>query len=215
MDRITKALQAASTLLWLTMLSGAEPSLAQTGPDAATKQAARTLASSICSRCHGVDGRSTDPTVPNIAGQQQSYTEVQLRAFRAQDRRDPEAHDYMWGISSAWLLNDQILTAIASYYASQPPAPGIRGDPAVVAMGKELYDKGSPDRGIPACAGCHGANAEGLSVFPRLAGQHAQYLTRQMQMLRVRLRDSPVMHGIARDLNDNEIAAVAAYLQSK
>ena len=215
MDKIRSALQTGSMLLWLAMLCGGESSLAQTTPDAATKQAARTLAASICSRCHGVDGRSTDPTVPNVAGQQQSYIEVQLKAFRAQDRRDPEAHDYMWGISSAWLLNDQIVTAIASYYSSQSPAPGKPGDPAVVATGKQLYEKGSPDRAIPACAGCHGVNAEGLSVFPRLAGQHSQYLARQMQMLRVRLRDSPVMHGIARDLSDEEIIAVAAYLQSK
>ena len=153
--------------------------------------------------------------MPAIAGQQQSYIEVQLKAFRAQNRRDPEAHEYMWGVTSAWLLNDQIITGVASYFASQPPAPGKPGDPAVVAMGKQLYEKGSPDRSIPACSGYHGVNAEGLSVFPRLAGQHSQYLVRQMQMLRVRLRDSAVMHGVVRDLSDNEMVAVATYLQSK
>ncbi len=85
----------------------------------------------------------------------------------------------------------------------------------MVAAGKQLYEKGSPDRSIPACSTCHGNNAEGMSVFPRLAGQHAQYLTRQLQMLRVRLRDSPLMHGVAKDLADSEIAALATYLQSK
>jgi cytochrome c553 len=150
-----------------------------------------------------------------IAGQQESYIEVQLKAFRAQNRRDPEAHEYMWGITSAWLYNDQIVTGVASYFSSQAPAPGKPGDPALLATGKQLYEKGSPDRGIPACAGCHGVNAEGLSVFPRLAGQHAQYLVRQMQMLRVRLRNSPIMHGVVRDLSDNEMVAVATYLQSK
>jgi cytochrome c553 len=150
-----------------------------------------------------------------IAGQQESYIEVQLKAFRAQNRRDPEAHEYMWGITSSWLYNDQIVTGVAGYFSSQTPAPGKPGDPALVATGKQLYEKGSPDRGIPACAGCHGVNAEGLSVFPRLAGQHAQYLVRQMQMLRVRLRNSPIMHGVVRDLSDNEMIAVATYLQSK
>jgi cytochrome c553 len=153
--------------------------------------------------------------VPAIAGQQESYIEVQLKAFRAQSRRDPEAHEYMWGITSAWLLNDQIITGVANYFSSHAPAPGKPGDPAVVAAGKQLYEKGGPDRGIPACAGCHGVNAEGLSVFPRLAGQHAQYLVRQMHMMRVRLRNSPVMHGVVRDLSDNEMVAVATYLQSK
>ncbi len=162
--------------------------------------------------------------MPAIAGQQQSYIEAQLKAFRAQSRRDPEAHVYMEGIryysvdqintgnvsTSAGLLNDEIMTGLASYFSSQAPVPGKPGDPAAVARGKQLYEKGSPDRGIPACAGCHGVNAEGFSAVPRLAGQHAQYLVSQMQMLRV-----PVMHGVIRDLSDNEMVAVATYLQSK
>ena len=215
MDGMRNALQAAPIILWLAMLSWTVPSLAQTSPDAAATQAARTLAISVCERCHGAEGRSADPAVPSIAGQQQSYIEVQLKAFRGQSRRDPEAHEYMWGITSAWLLDDQIITGVASYFSSRAPARGKPGDPAVVATGKQLYEKGSPDRGIPACAACHGVNAEGLSVFPRLAGQHAQYLLRQMQMLRVRLRNSPLMHGVVRDVSDNEMVAVATYLQSK
>ena len=162
--------------------------------------------------------------MPVIAGQQQSYIEGQLKAYRAQSRRDPEGHASMEGIryysvdqintgnvsDSAGLLNDEIMTGLASYFSSQAPAPGKPGDPAAVATGKLLYEKGSPARGIPACAGCHGVNAEGFATVPRLAGQHAQYLVSQMQMLRV-----PVMHGVVRTLSGNEMAAVAAYLQSK
>ena len=216
MDRIANVLQAAPIVLWLAMLSHVAPCLAQTSPDAATTQAARTLATAVCGRCHGAEGRSVDPAVPALAGQQQSYIEVQLKAFRAQNRRDPEAHEYMWGITSAWLLNDQIITGLASYFSSQAPAPGKPGDPALWLAGKQLYEKGSSDRRVPACAGCHGVNAEGLSVFPRLAGQHAQYLVTQLQKLRASMRDSPVMlHGVVRDLSDNEMVAVATYLQSK
>lgn len=224
MDRIGHVLQGARIALWLAMLSCGAPCLAQTSSDAATRQAARTLATSVCERCHGVEGRSADPAVPVIAGQQQSYIEGQLKAYRAQSRRDPEAHAYMEGIryysvdqintgnvsDSAGLLSDEIMTGLSSYFSSQAQAPGKPGDPAAVAAGKRLYDKGSPARGVPACAGCHGVNAEGFSTVPRLAGQHAQYLVSQMQMLRV-----PVMHGPVRTLSDNEMAALATYLQSK
>jgi cytochrome c553 len=162
--------------------------------------------------------------VPVIAGQQQSYIEGQLKAYRAQSRRDPEAHAYMEGIryysvdqinrgdvsDSAGLLNDEMMTGLSSYFSSQAPMPGKPGDPKLVATGKQLYEKGSPARGIPACAGCHGVNAEGFATVPRLAGQHAQYLVSQMQMLRV-----PVMHDVVRTLSGNEMAAVATYLQSK
>ena len=213
MDRLWNSLQGA--VLWLVMLSCAATCLAQTSPDAATAQAALTLATSVCGRCHGAEGRSADPAVPVIAGQQQRYIEVQLKAFRAQRRQDSGPHEHMRRIASAWLMNDQIITGIASYFSSQAPAPGKPGDPAVVATGKQIYEKVSPERGIPTCADCHGVDAEGLSVFPRLAGQHAQYLVKQMQMLRARLRDSPIMHGVVRDVSDNEMLAVATYLQSK
>jgi len=162
--------------------------------------------------------------VPIIAGQQQSYIEVQLKAFRARrritspplpslSRRD--AHEYMRQTASAWLMNDQIITGIASYFSVQAPRPGKPGDPVLVATGKLLYENVNPDRGVPACADCHGVDAEGLSVFPRLAGQHALYLVRQMQRLRASMRDSRIMHGVVQDISDKEIVAVATYLQSK
>jgi cytochrome c553 len=214
MGTFKHAVRIGSIVVGLAALSTVDPCLAQTSSDTSTKQAARTLANSVCAQCHGAEGRSTDPAVPRIAGQQRAYLEVQLKAFATHQRSDPEAHTYMWGITSAW-LNDQLMLEIADYFSSQSPAPGKSGDPAAVAMGRRLFEKGSPDRSIPACAGCHGDNAEGMHVFPRLAAQHAQYLTRQMQMLRVRLRDSPVMHGVVRNLNDEEIVALATYLQSK
>ena len=217
MDRIGNALQAAPIVLWLAMLSYVAPCLAQTSPDAATTQAARTLATSICGSCHGLEGRSTDPAVPIIAGQPQTYIEVQLQAFRAHSRRDSGAHEYMRLTASAWLTNDQIITGIASYFSSQAPAPGKPGDPAVMAKGKQLYQKGSYSsypRILP-CSDCHGDNAQGIAIFPRLAGQHAEYLVRRMQSMREAERASRVMHSVIPDLSDTEMIAVATYLQSK
>jgi cytochrome c553 len=197
-----------STLTWV------GPGLAQTSQGDTTTAAARTLASSVCAHCHGQEGRSTDPVVPHLAGQHRAYIEVQLKAFRAQKRRDPEAQ-HMWGITAAWLEDDRLVADIANYFSSQSPVPGKAGDPAIVALGKRLYEKPNPERSFPNCAGCHGANAEGLSVFPRLAAQQTPYLVREMQMQRVGLRDASPTHAALRGLTDDEIAALAAYLRSK
>ena len=77
-----------------------------------------------------------------------------------------------------------------------------------------MFDKGSPPRGLPACTSCHGAQAQGLAVFPRLAGQHGEYLFIQLQAIRNQLRVSPVMHGLIKELTDDEIVSLGAYLES-
>jgi cytochrome c553 len=190
-------------------------SLAQSAPDQTEKDAVRSMARSVCATCHGIDGRSTDSMVPNLAGQQRTYIEIQLKAFRVQTRRDPDAHSSMWGIASAWLNDDKIVAEIGNYYASLPPAPGKSSDPAAAALGKKLFEKSSADRSIRACTECHGKNAEGAFFFPRLAGQQPDYLARQIKMMRLRLRDSPIMHGVIKDLTDSDVVALVAYLQSQ
>lgn len=186
---------------------------AQTAPDAASRDAARKLATTMCASCHGPDGAGAKPMVPRLAGQQKAYLMAQLKAFRRHNRSDPEGHDFMWGVAAT--LDDNIVDGLAEYFATRPPMKGVAGDPALSARGQDLFDRGDSTRDIPACAICHGSNAEGQSVFPRLAGQYGQYLGRQMQMLRNRVRESQVMHGVVRDLSDDDILALATYLQGK
>lgn len=95
------------------------------------------------------------------------------------------------------------------------PARGHTDDPVLVAKGKELFDKGVPDRGVPAHMACHGADAARTGDFPRLAGQHAKYVIKQLNYIQSLVRTAPVMHGIVKDLTPDEIRAVAAYVQSK
>lgn len=206
---ITAALAAA------TFLAAAWDAQAQTAPDAASREAAKRLATGMCMTCHGAEGHGGLPLAPRLAGQQKQYLEAQLKSFRRQNRGDPEAHDFMWGIAGT--LNDNIIDGLAEYYATRTPmtGDGKSGDAKAIAAGKDLYDRGRSDQGIPACAACHGENAEGHTVFPRLAGQSGVYLSRQMQMLRTRLRDSPVMHGVVKDLTDDDIYVLSSYLQSK
>jgi cytochrome c553 len=195
------------------LLAGATPLLsAQTIPPDIQK-AAEEQAVNLCSTCHGPRGISTSPEFPILAAQRRGYLAAQIDAFRKQTRAEKDAHDFMWGIAGR--LDEKVIIGIAAYYATQPAAAGRTDDPILVAKGKELFDKGAPDRGIPACATCHGANGEGIADFPRLAGQHAKYVGKQLTYIQTLTRAAPVMHGIIKDLAPAEIQAVAAYVQSK
>lgn len=208
--------RTAAALLAL-MLSGVVGSAgAQSSADAVSPEARKAgeeKAVNLCSTCHGPRGVSTSPEFPILAAQRPGYLVNQINNFRSKARAEKDAHDFMWGIAGN--LDESIIAGIAAYYASQPPAPGRNGDPTLIAKGKELFDKGLPDRGIPACAACHGANAEGQADFPRLAGQHAKYVVKQINYIQSLVRAAPVMHGIVKDLPPAEIQALAAYVQSK
>jgi cytochrome c553 len=189
---------------------------AQVGTAAADvehQKAGEEKAVNLCSTCHGPRGISTSPEFPILAAQRRGYLESQLEAFRAKTREEKIAHDFMWGIAGD--LDDHMIDSISRYYAAQPPAPGKPGDPAMIAKGKQLYEQGVPDRSIPACASCHGADAAGIADFPRLAGQHAKYVVKQIEYIQSLVRKAPVMHGIVKGMTPAEMQAVAAYVQSK
>jgi len=165
-----------------------------------------------CGTCHGVNGRSISPTFPNLAAQTAPYIEAQLHAFKDETRADPDAQAYMWGMASQ--LSDASISGLASYFAQQSAAPGRVGNATLIAQGKKIYAEGVPGRQIPACATCHGAEAQGNGPFPRLAGQHAPYLVRQLLVIQNVLRTAPVMHGVIKDLTKSQMEAVVAYLES-
>ena len=165
-----------------------------------------------CGTCHGVNGRSIAPTFPNLAAQTAPYIELQLHAFKDQSRADPDAQAYMWGMASQ--LSDATISGVANYFAAQPAPAGTPGNAALVAQGKKLYEEGVPARQIPPCASCHGPKAQGMATFPRLAGQHAPYLLKQLLVIQSVLRTAPVMHGVVKDLSKDQMQAVVAYLES-
>lgn len=174
-----------------------------------------TLAQQVCASCHGVDGNSVSPNFPKLAAQQEPYFIAQLSGFRNHNRADPAGFEYMWGLSRN--LTDDQIKELAAYYAKQPARP-IAAEPAsLVARGELIYRAGAPAKEIPACAGCHGANGEGNAIFPRLASQHADYLTKQLLVFQ-RTNDRPegaIMKQVAHALSGDDIAAVTAYLQSR
>jgi cytochrome c553 len=195
----------AACLLHMAAAKAADPGSSPGG--AALRNAVQT-----CGACHGTDGRSVSPTFPNLAAQTAPYIEAQLKAFKAQTRGDPDAQAYMWGMASQ--LSDSMIGEIASYYSKQSPPAGSPADPKLAERGKQVFEEGVPARQIAPCASCHGAHAQGMATFPRLAGQHAPYLLRQLLVIQSALRNAPVMHGVVKDLTREQMQAVAAYLES-
>jgi cytochrome c553 len=174
---------------------------------------ANNIAVQVCSACHGPGGINTNPMFPNLAAQQQEYIENQLKAFRAHQRSEPDAQHFMWGPSTR-VIDEQLISAMARYYASQPAPMGVPGDPAHIAKGNELFQKGSTAHQIPACASCHGTEAKGNGMFARLAGQHKEYILKQLRLIQTAVREAPVMHGIVEHLDGDDMQALATYLQS-
>ena len=176
---------------------------------------ATTLAQQVCSNCHGVTGTSVSPNFPNLAGQVELYFVAQLNGFKSHRRQDPAGFEYMWGISRS--LNDDQIKGLADYYAGQSPMrQAFEGDRSRLDAGKRIFEAGVADKAVPACAGCHGDKGQGLVTSPRLAGQHADYLAKQLIVFQ-RTDDRPegsIMKTVAHALTRQNIDDVAAYLQA-
>lgn len=198
----------AAMLAWSTFSSRAPADT-----DAAADSYARQLAIGVCASCHGPRGNSQQPKFPRLAGQQAPYLAIQLRNFRGQTRGDSDAIAYMWGMSAE--LSDDTIEALAKYYSSQRPVVGTSGNVSEIARGREIYMHGIESEGVPACAACHGADARGTANYPRLAGQHTQYLLKQLGAFQSNMRNVAIMHGVAQNLRVAEMGSVAAYLEAQ
>ena len=178
-----------------------------TGDNAAS--IAEGIATTTCQNCHGALGNSVSGNFPRLNGQQADYIAAQLNNFRSHNRSDPHARAYMWGMASQ--LDDKSIAALAQYYASQTPTAPQKGG-ALAAQGAEIFANGAPAQNMPPCQSCHGEHAQGNGIFPRLAGQHADYLKRQLEAFRSSLRESDVMHVESKDMTDSQIEALVSYL---
>ena len=175
-------------------------------------EAAKVLATEVCSVCHGPGGRSTFSTTPNLAAQRRPYLIGKIKLFRDRALAKQDSHFNVLGLA---LLDDPTVEALARYFASQPPPAPVADNPVLIAAGNKIFVQGAPEHSVPACAVCHGATGTGFGIFPRLAGQHAEYVQRQLELIKSQLRDAPVMHGIIKDMTADEMKAVAAFVQSK
>lgn len=167
--------------------------------------------SATCVACHGVDGNSSNPQWPSIAGQHPQYIVKQLQAFKEGTRTDPLMSPM------AATLSDADVDDLAAYFSSQT-ANGLEAEAAKVPLGQRLYRGGDVATGVAACAACHGPAGHGnpTALYPSIRGQHATYVETQLKAYRSGTRQTDqnqMMRNVANTLSDEQIAAVAAYVQ--
>ncbi|MGR9013652.1 MAG: c-type cytochrome [Gammaproteobacteria bacterium] len=152
-----------------------------------------------CANCHGQKGNSSNAQWPNLAAQQSTYLVNQLKAFKAGDRINVMMNQMTSGMSNEDINN------LAAYFSSQKPIKASGGDPELVKAGKSKASM---------CLGCHGATAYGNGQFPRLAGQHPEYLEQQLKAFKEGSRKSGTMQAITATLTEADFKALAAYFGS-
>jgi cytochrome c553 len=167
--------------------------------------------STPCIACHGADGNSPNPQWPNLAGQHAQYIVKQLQAFKSGARKDPLMSPMAAGLS------DTDIADLAAYFSTQKQK-GLLAAPDKVALGQRLYRGGDAKTGGPACAACHGPTGDGnpAALYPALQGQQATYIENQLKAYRAGTRQTDpnqVMRNVASTMSDEQIAAVASYVQ--
>ncbi len=214
------------SLLAVAVVLGVAGPLSAYAADAAIKgdAAAGKEKAAACAACHGADGNSMAPTFPKLAGQGERYLFKQLKEINRADNKGNIIRAVPTMIGQTENLSDQDLADLAAYFASQPGSTA-QAKPDLVAKGEQIYRGGIRSKGVPACAGCHSPDGAGIAAagFPRLAGQHADYIATALKAYRAaqdgdeangRANDGDTrpMRTVAYGLSDSEIAAVASFI---
>ncbi len=180
---------------------------------------------SACAACHSTDGNSVDPQYPKLAGQHERYIARQLALYKSGERDNA----IMLGFAAG--LSPQDMRDVGAHFASKTASAGMADDSLIASgdnagrkyysVGEALFRSGDAERGVAACAGCHGPVGSGNPgpAYPQLAGQHANYTATQLKAFRsgtVYGRDAnanAVMMGVAKYLTDEEIGSLASYIE--
>ncbi|MEW6765019.1 MAG: c-type cytochrome [Pseudomonadota bacterium] len=187
---------------------------AETAPAAAAAgdAAAGKAKYATCAACHGANGEGSG-AFPKLAGLSAGDAETKLKKYRAGEQVGPMTSmmaPNASGLSDADIAN--LAAHIASFGGATAPAAADEAAPAAaagdVAAGKTKY---------ATCAACHGMNAEGQGIFPKLAGQSAGDLADKLKKYRAGEQVGPMtamMAPNATGLSDADIADLSAYLAS-
>lgn len=195
------------------------------GQASAGDAAAGEAMAAVCAACHGADGNSADPQYPKLAGQHEPYIARQLALYKSAERNNP----IMLGFAA--MLSPQDMRNVGAFFASKTMVPGMADDSVIedgpnagrkfYQVGESIYRGGNAERGIPACSGCHSPSGRGNPgpAYPALGGQHAAYTVAQLTAYRDGAvygggdNANAVMAGVARYLTDEEIGALASYIE--
>jgi len=166
----------------------------------------------ICGSCHGVDGISSIPINPNLAGQVPGYISAQLQAFKSGERVN--------AIMKAQVMNlsEEDMDDLDAYYSSQPAkvtSSLTEEQKALAEVGRAIYRGGYAERNISACMSCHGPSGHGIPKnYPRVSAQHYEYLEQQLLAYKKGDRKglNQIMHNIAFGLSELQIKQLSAYM---
>jgi cytochrome c553 len=197
----TIALLAASLIAGSALAADVKPAFK---PDLAKGQA---TATQVCAACHTFDGSRGAPANPILQGQHPEYLAKQLAEFKSGKRNNA----VMKGFAS--MLSDDDMRHVAAFYASKTAKPGAAKNKDTIRLGERIWRGGIAEKAVPACSGCHGPTGAGLPIqYPRLAGQHGDYIESQMTGFRSGARaNNAQMTTIAAKMSDLEIKAVSDY----
>jgi cytochrome c553 len=161
-----------------------------------------------CVSCHGASGNSTIAANPKLAGLPEAYVYKQLVDFTEPARNQPVMTTY------AKMLTEEEKHNIAAYLSQQAAKPGAAKNKDTIDLGKKIYRGGIAEKGVPACASCHGASGGGMPAkYPRVGGQHQDYTIAQLNGFKAKTRkNSAEMSTIAARLSDDDMKAVADYV---
>lgn len=177
----------------------------------------------VCGACHGADGNSAAPNFPKLAGLGEKYLLKQLKDIKAGNRTVVE----MTGLLDS--LSDSDLADLAAYFDSKTTQLsgsdknaqvqlGTGAQVNSLALGEKTYRGGNLETQVPACTGCHSPGGSGNEPagYPRLGGQHAAYIEKQLKDFRAGNRtndgDNLIMRQVAAQLSDAEISALSNYI---
>jgi cytochrome c553 len=162
----------------------------------------------LCLSCHA-DGNNTPGAMfPKLAGLDPVYITKQLHDFQAGRR-----HNALMDEIIKQLPESDIPSTVA-YYSGQVRLPDEVADKALAATGEQIFKHGVATQAVPACANCHNDDGAGTFRYPRLAGQHSEYVVAQLTNLKSgeRSNDFGQMQRVARLLTDDQMKAVAEYV---
>ena len=156
----------------------------------------------VCTACHGPGGRSVQAQFPVLAGQTSRSLYLQLRDYQ-EGRR---THELMSPMVANLTRDD--MRQLSDYFSAQKPAPqSFTPDPEKARLGKLKADE-------TLCTMCHLGGFAGQNEIPRVAGQHYDYVLKQLADFKARKRtnDAGSMTSVSNTLNDKDIENLAHYL---
>jgi cytochrome c553 len=156
----------------------------------------------VCVACHGQNGNSTNAQFPILAGQNSRYLYFQLRDFKEGRRKNAMMDPIVANLSK------QDMFDLAAYFAAQTPvSTQFRPDPEKAKKGKAKAEE-------VLCTMCHLGGFKGQNEIPRVAGQHYEYIVKQLHDFRAQRRtnDAGNMTSVAKNLTDADIDNLAQYI---